>query len=287
MTALRPRNTISDEKLMAYSDGMLSPADEQRVESALENDPELVERLEVFRLSAGVALSQPFAEILKMPIPPRLVRTVVSTNIAPVGARARAQRAGIAKRLAVRLGDLTGRGGGARPSGGRTRYVPAWSLAAAGALAVALALGWAVDASRRGAADDVPLGVWGVPASPGLADALDSRARGETARLAEAGSLAVTPVASFRSKDKEWCRSYERWSTEAPAPTFGLACRAEGEPWRVKIEVAARSTGAYAPQGEHAGSDPVTAIALHYMVGSVLGAEEEAQQVARRWGSKR
>jgi len=284
MTAIRPKNTITDETLMAYNDGMLSPGDRQRVEWALTNDPELLERLEAFRRTGGAALREPFAEILKMPIPPRLVRAVLSTNIATVGGRAQAQRPGFAKRLGSRVVGLTG---SVRGTPRRARYVRAWSFAASAAVAVALAAGWAVDVARRGAADDVPLHAWGVPASSALADVLDHKARGETTTVAEA-SLTVTPVASFRSKDMEWCRSYEKWAPNTSAPMLGLACRAEGEPWRVKIEVAARLTGTYVTQSEHVGAvDPVTAIAVRYMAGSVLGAEEEAQQIARRWGTNR
>jgi hypothetical protein len=262
-------NAITDETLMAYADGTLPRAEMRRVALALQESPALGARLDAFRFTHD-ELRQPYAPILAMPIPQRLLGAIVGM----ANAEAK-QRWSLGDRLSGVL---------RRPVEGYV--VAAWALAASGVLVAGLSAGWLLHARQFGADDGVPLRVWGVPASKFMQDALDQNARGQAATRAGERPMSVTPVASFRTRDGEWCRSYERTSSPNDKVT-GLACRAAEGGWRIKTEDAQLEHAV--PAGNNAQSalppDGLGAIADRYMLGSVLGRAEEAQQIGLRWGA--
>jgi hypothetical protein len=269
---------ITDETLMAYADGMLPQEEMRRVALALQETPALVARLQAFGCMQD-ALRQPFAPILALPIPQHLLRAVIATNhrdVKPKGS------------LRERLSELLGiHRYWRRPSGGY--FVPAWTLAASAVLVASLSVGWLLQTRQVASEGAVPFRVWGVPVSKFMQDALDGNARGETATRAGEQALTVTPVASFRARDGEWCRSYEKTVVATNDKTVGLACRAASGPWRIKTEVAALKS--FFPVGEQAQStedtNPLDAIAGQHMVGQELSRDEEAQQIKLHWGALR
>jgi hypothetical protein len=273
-------NAITDEMLMAYADGMLSQAEMRRVATALEEAPYLVERLEAFRCTQD-RLRQPFASILALPIPQRLLSTVIGPSHGNVKQATVHAKRSLRAHLSAFLDNS--RAGSQRRLGGY--FAP--GLAMSAVLVLGLAAGWLLHARQFDAHDGVPFHVWGVTASKFMQDALDKNVGGETATVAGENSLSLTPVASFRSKDGEWCRSYEKTTVETKEKVVGLACRTTSGPWRVKTEVAALAS--FYAVGDKTQPPEATAslnsIAGQFMVGPELGRDEEARQIAVQWGA--
>lgn len=170
--------TVTDEMLMAYVDGELSPADVARIDAAAAADESLAARLASHRRLAG-AVAGAFADVALEPAPDRLVDAVAGAGR-------------VVSLDAVRQSR-------ARPSAGQ------WGLIAAGIVA-GLVVGVSLP---RGPA---PLVGGDMRARGQLAAALDS----QLASAPEAGAL-VRVGLSFRATDHGYCRTFTVTSDEGPA----------------------------------------------------------------------
>lgn len=170
--------TVTDEMLMAYVDGELSPADAARIDAAVAADEVLAARLARHRRLAG-AVAGAFADVAGEPVPDRLA------DAASGGGK-------VVSLDAVRQSR-------ARPSPGQ------WGLMAAG-LVAGLAVGVSLP---RGPA---PLVGGDMRARGQLAAALDS----QLASAPEAGAL-VRVGLSFRARDNGYCRTFTVTKGEGPA----------------------------------------------------------------------
>ena len=192
-----------DEKLMAYADGELIPAEREAMERALAKDPALREKLaEQQRLKA-----------------------TLTAHYGPVAAEE------VPERLLAMLGAETGRAEVASLSTAREkRRRPAWRQL--GTIAASLAVGVLAGqmVSLQGAG---PLAVndGALVAERALAEALDSQLAS-----AQAPGAATRIGVSFADRQGRFCRSFD-------APAFaGLACR-EGPDWRVIMTAPAQGGG--------------------------------------------
>ena len=149
----------------------------------------------------------------------------------------------------------------------RSYRVPAWSLAAAPALAALLVVRcWRSGDAARGPQH---------PMEASLGAALEGTESGKDAAVAT-----LRPVLSFNSKAAGWCRQVEV-RHGAKQVSHALACRGEDGQWNIVASTAPGPVG-FVP----AGADRRKAIddlATSMMRGSPLSPEEEAALIGRGW----
>jgi hypothetical protein len=249
---------ISDETLMAYADGELSPAARRSVRQALARDPSLAQKLDSFVATGRLNLADAFDSILSEPIPPHLLTAIWGPN------RTFAKAAHPLSQLVDRIRRLPG-----------ILRMPTWSLAAVPALSIGLVLG--------------TLGIWLVRPGGGLVREMDGRlvATGPLQQVLEtipsgtpvrAGQRTLLAESTFYSQRKEWCREYELHMS-ADNRFKGLACRSRDGAWRVDIHARARSATAYAPAGHGVVADAVEKL----MQGQPLELEAENRLIKEAW----
>ncbi|MES2583715.1 MAG: hypothetical protein V4627_13430 [Pseudomonadota bacterium] len=194
-------NTLADETLMAFADGELDAAQHTQVESALQADPALRQRVnEMKQQNARVGAA--FAAVLDEPVPDRLTRLLQTPSVAPAP-------------VVVQLSDV-------RAERIRPRTMPTW--AQLGGMAASVVLGVVLGARFLGSGLDPAMGLnQGQLVAGGAIDkALSTQLASEP--------FAGGPVAvqlSFVDKRGHYCRTF---STAAVA---GLACQEAGQ-WLVQ-----------------------------------------------------
>ena len=246
--------TISDEMLMAYADGELDATAREAVESAMREDPQLVER--VARHSAlRRRVRQAYSAVLSEDVPERLLRA--------------AQGAASAESKVVNLQDARAPRDRSAPRARRQ-----WRTAAAMAASVIVGVG-------------VGFFLWGRTVSP-LAQGADGAlvARG---RLAEALSnqlaaeqsraSSVQIGLSFLAKSGDYCRTFTLSGERSPS---GLACR-HGEQWRIQA-VTQGSDGADGASEYRTAGSTMPEMILELVEGQVAGEplDQAGEKAARQ-----
>lgn len=198
---------IDEQRLMAFVDGQLDPAEAARVEAAIAADPALAAEVARQRALAD-ALRSAYAAELDEPVPAQLQALLADERAAATPARVLAFEHGRSR---------AGRRSVVPPGFGP----PAW-LGLAAVLVLGLAVGtW----FGRGGADFGPDGDGHLVARGALASALEHR-------LAADAPQDVAVGLSFRDRDGRWCRSFVRGGD---APLAGLACRDRDGRWRLPV----------------------------------------------------
>jgi hypothetical protein len=242
------------EKAMALVDGQLAPADVPGLVQELARDPSLVAELQTYLALSRNRIASAFAAKDEEPVPAWLTETI--TRGGNSAERQPARQSGFGQSL---LRWLQG-----------SYRVPAWSLAAAPAAIVLLAVlagGLAVPHPGRG--DGM---------KTDLSAALEGAASGKDAAVAT-----VRPVLTFSSKSAGWCRQVEVRHANRQV-SHALACRSEDGKWNVVSSTPPGPAG-FAP----AGADRRKAIddlATSMMRGDPLSAEAEAALIARHWQTR-
>ena len=236
--------SVDDEKLMAFADGELPPAERAEIEKKLSEDPALRERLAAQqRLRAH--LSQAYDGALDEPVPQRL-RDILETR---PQTDALVQTAEVVELGAARAAK--------------------WSLREWGAMAASLAAGLAIALAVTAA---------NAPMMAATADGL--RARGPLAaaleqRLAADQDGAVRIGVSFRARGGGYCRAFDLMRSNVS----GLACRDEGG-WRIEIAAAHAAGG----EVRMAGAAPEVLAAVEARIeGAPLDAAAEARARDAGW----
>jgi len=242
------------EKAMALVDGQLAPAEVPGLVQELARDPSLVAELQTYLALSRSRIASAFAAKDEEPVPAWLTETI--TRGGNSAERQPARQPGFGQSL---LRWLQG-----------SYRVPAWSLAAAPAAVVLLAVlagGLAVPHPGRGEAMKTD-----------LSTALEGAASGKDAAV-----TTVRPVLTFSSKSAGWCRQVEVRDANRQV-SHALACRSEDGKWNVVSSTPPGPAG-FAP----AGADRRKAIddlATSMMRGDPLSAEAEAALIARRWQTR-
>ncbi|MGH8082300.1 MAG: anti-sigma factor family protein [Lysobacter sp.] len=243
----------TNEQLMAYADGELSPSAATHIRTAALSDPALAARIAVFT-STGRDLGSMFEPVIAEPVPDRLLQLLASPPSA--------------EPTVVPL----------RPSPARSKR---WLRPIAAAAVLAIAIGVAIPLWR----DRVD------PATmpPGLADSveqvsaiLENTPSGEPARLvAVAHEYELLPTASLRDTTARgrYCREFTSTDLATGQDTAALACRLGPSRWAVEKIVSgdpttAHANGEYQPAGEE-GVLPAGHVRL--------SAEEEQRLIATGW----
>lgn len=169
--------TVTDDMLMAYVDGELSPAEAAAIEAAAAGNADVAARLARHRLLSG-AVAGAYADIAEEPVPERLTALLDGAKVVSLEA--------VRQRRAA-------------PAWGR------WGTIAAG-IAAGLVVGLTLP---RGQA---PLVGGDMRARGQLASALDS----QLASAPVEGALVKVGL-SFRTQDQRYCRTFTVTKGEGPA----------------------------------------------------------------------
>lgn len=253
--------TFTDEQLVAYADGELTPGETQTISTAARTDTQLARRIAQFTESRRL-LAETFAAVLQEPAPQRLLDVLRQDRGQKIVPLPRRQR-------------------------------PAWSnwmpmaLAASLVLAIGLGAGGLLNRQPGGQAA-VVAGLLSDGAA--LSRALEVLPSGETlSGSSGAARYAVVPLASLRTADGTFCREFES-SVATQQQTHrarGVACRAADGAWEMRA-VASVSEDVLPPPAED-GFQPASAPGIDVtavLPGSRrLTPDEEQTIIERNWAS--
>jgi hypothetical protein len=196
--------SVDNDKLMAFADGELPPAERAEIEQALARDPALRERVAAHR-RLRAHLAQAYDGALEEPVPQHL-RDILEP---PATAAPNAEIVQLAERRAA-----------------------AWSMREWGAMAASLAAGLVLAFGVIGANPPMIAATSdGLAARGPLAVALERRLAAE-----EGGAVRIG--VSFRAQDGAYCRTFDLTRNNVS----GLACRGD-EGWRVDMTAAHAAGG--------------------------------------------
>ena len=274
---------VTDEILMAYADGELSPEETNALEALLNTDATLRMRLAPFVVTRR-EIASTFEPTLDEPVPEHLVAAVLRAPTPTRGGTANtASDESWLNRTLAAIGSML------FPQGA--------SLATAASVAVLISVGALGGWLASGSAPATETGLIattgsGLTASGALAHALESTPSG-TAWVGDENGAAIVPVMSFRQTDSNGvCREYRvRNAAAGEADYAGLACRADDGQWRVavhvetpKITTAQTETGSGAYQTATGPNAPaVDAVADTLISGDALGPDEEKALLENGW----
>ena len=253
---------ISDELLMAYADGELSLDEHQRVDAYLAINADGQTRVDAF-VKSGRVLAQLFDQPMREPVPARLLETVLGP---------------FELNNSNRASTIVPFPGRPRPLLNKMPFADlAWPAVAACGLIVAGAIGWSFSLTPA-----QPTA--GTMASNDLQRVLEGTPSGTTQRL---GTIAVKPLLTFLSQTGSFCRQYDVEDSSGQKNT-GIGCRQKTGDWRIELETASgsagNSRGAIAPAGRPP-SPAIDAAVDRLIKGDVLGPQEEASLITKRWKS--
>jgi hypothetical protein len=194
---------ITDEELMAYADGELSPHEAKHIEAAMADDSQLAARVARFR-DVRRALRTAYDSVVAEPVPEHLRALLgdVAASEAAAPAPAVVDLASEREKRARRFGP------------------PAWA-----AMAASLVVGVLVGRSLL-APSDALFSNDGLYAGASLSQVLDTRLVGEN----PGGDTRIG--LSFRARDGQTCRTFAH--EDRARLTSGLACRDQNR-WAIRM----------------------------------------------------
>lgn len=280
---------VTDEILMAYADGELSPEETQTLEALLHRDATLRMRLAPFVVTRR-EIANTYEPTLDEPVPEHLVAAILR---APIPARDRPTR----ERKPAASSESESWLGRGLAAIGATLFPHGASLATAASVAVLISTGAVLGgwlAGPSAPAQETGLIATtgsGITASGALARALESTPSG-TASATDANGAAIVPVMSFHRADSDAiCREYRVRNVTGEPDYAGLACRADDGVWRVAVHVETpkatvvhTETGSQTYQTATGPNAPaVDAVADTLISGDALGRDEEKALLENGW----
>lgn len=259
---------ISDEMLMAYVDGELSPADVRRVEQALMVDPSLRARLQPFVVTKQ-ELARLFNEPMNAPVPAHLVAAI---ERAPIGT-GKASEASPAEGLWASLKDFA--------AGLVALPMP---VQFAGALALGTVIGWAAFSGSRDtiAADEIALANGALVATSSLQKVLEGEV---SARTLPSAAGTISALHSFETKAGGFCRAFTI-EAEGAAPYTGLGCRRADGAWEIRAYEKSPKKSPISVRVAGEGKSAVEAATDELIHGRAMTKEEETRVIARGWKAR-
>ncbi len=270
---------VTNEMLMAFVDGELEPALRERIEVALESDPELRKRATIF-----AATREPIASVFDP-----ILSHPTSAHAARIRGRS-AQAAPAVQAVEDRFARLTG-----LFHWFSSVFAPPRPLAVAAMLCIAflagLSVGWLTEANLApsGSREAGLIGFRndGLVAMGGLERVLEGTNSGARVLLdtASGQGTVVKPILTFRDHQKQYCREYEV-AFGAAQRFAGLACRNAAGVWNVLVHTPITTppmTGDRTAVASGGGTEAVDAIVDRIIEGDALGPEREAAVLANGW----
>lgn len=264
---------ISDEDLMQFADGELSPAAAEPIAALLAHDAELRRRLDVF-LVTRLPVAAVFDDVLAEPVPDRLIAAIMRP--APAS-RTAPKQIGWIDSLRTLLDNTVA---ALAPA----QFSPAFAAGLAAAVLSAGTVGWLAGRSSA-PTPMIAASETGLVASGALAHALEATPGGKP----YTGDRAtIVPVLSFATEAEGVCREYRIMRTDAGPDYAGLACRTPEGAWRVALHV---GTPKYPPASpdkpyQTAGGPAVAeidALVATLIAGDAFGDEDEAERIKNAW----
>jgi anti-sigma factor RsiW len=270
---------VSDEVLMAYADGELTPDECYALERLLRHDPVLRARLEPF-IQTRMRLATAFEPTLHEPVPLRLIAAIRRS-------RPPARASLTALPLEGRLRDVVSKAKALLAPGGSS-LTPALAASIAALLVAGAMAGWIAG---RATAPSSLMASSGpdLVATGALAEALEANPSGTSADGAEAS---VVPVLSFRTADNAVCREYRVKSTAADRDFAGLACRNADGVWRIALHVETGKLGPASPEASYQTATATNVPSIDAMVetmmaGEAFGTDDETRLLKNGWRDPR
>lgn len=261
--------TISDETLVSYMDGELTPAEAGRVESALAGSPELLRGL-LAMLRADKAAGKYFHTIDDRPLPAGIVTALEQF---PTAAST--------EDTADNVVPLAGASASAPVSAPAPAYAPrraAWHLPLAASIALAIGLGAGLNlgVAPRDAGEAGSL----IAASQPLYDVLESVASGQTVALEGETTRYATPLMTVAAADGAYCREFEIAGPQVIIR--GAACRQGDSSWLVAVQTAEATTNA---DGNYRTASEQRPAAIAAFLATTAPVEATAEQIliANKW----
>jgi len=276
---------VTDELLMAYADGALSPLARAKIEAFLQGDPEARRRVEMFR-ATGTPLSQLYGRPMAEQVPAYLKEFVLNYPLEAETPKAQSQKAGPARWL-----------DGVKE---RTRHfttnlaewlgspAPAarWQLAAASAALLALGVGAGAFLHGDSSSGDlVAFNDGHIYASGPLNEVLEKGLSGRDKRIGGVRGEGVTMRASltFKSKQNTYCREYEI-ATKADSGFVGLGCRGSDGKWALEMHLPASSSAKGGVKTAAAADNAALDAIVDRMIdGDAFGEQQETAAISRGW----
>lgn len=242
---------FDDETLMAFADGELDAATSQRLETALETDEALAERLAVF-LDTRLAVGSAMKPLIDEPVPEALAAAV----------RRMAEAAEATATGAVEDNVITFQRP-EKPVAARNR--PPWLMPIAASI---LAVITGVGGYMAGRGSIEPGGSF----ESALTAALDRQPSGSDVALGQSEGLHI--VSSFIDGRGELCREYEVKRQNETTAT--VACRSNGN-WVTRLALSSSRVEGYVPASSQ---ETIDAYLASIEAGEPLAAEAEKNALA-------
>lgn len=269
---------LTDETLMYYADGLLSPSECEWVEKLLAEDPDLRSRAQIFR-STGRSLARLLEEADDEPAPQKLRDFVSSLEAARAGATASADEPGGARRKYA--------------AAGRGAFAPGnfgLAFAACAALVAGVGLGWTLRGGGSAGRANVPGELVRIEgnrliATGPLRRALDAAPSGGKTALAlsDGSELPLSIKMTFKNEAQDYCREYE-FAAGASERYAAVACRVGGQ-WSVQFQALLPPAGVTKDGVKPAGGkNPAMDAAVGALIdGDPLAPGDEAAVLSRGW----
>ncbi len=276
---------ITDEMLMAYADGALSPLARAKVEALLQADPEASRRIEIFR-ETGAPLSRLYGRPMAEPVPAHLKDFVLNYQPDAETSKAQPRKESLARWLEG-LTEGT-RAFTANLAQWLEKPAPAvrWQFAAASAAFLALGVGvGAFLHGSSGSSDLVAFHDGHIYASGPLGDVLEKDLSGREARIGGMRGEAVTMRASltFKSKQNTYCREYEV-ATPSDGGFVGLGCRGRDGKWALEVHLPANGSAKGGVRTAAAADNAALDAIVDRMIdGDAFGSEQETAAISNGW----
>jgi len=277
---------VTDETLMAYADGALSPLARAKVEAFLQAHPETRGRIEIFR-ATGAPLSRLYGRPMAEPVPAHLKDFVLNYPLRAETVKAQTPKKGFASWLAGLEEGTRHLASSLAEWLGSPARASRWQFAAASAAFLALGVGTGafLHGDSGVSSDLVAFHDGHIYASGPLGDVLEKVLSGRESRIAGVRGEAVIMRASltFKSKQNTYCREYQV-ATPSDGGFVGLGCRGQDGKWALEVHLPVNTSGKsnYATAG-HADNPALDAIVDRMSDGDVFGKEQEAAAINSGW----
>lgn len=252
--------TFSDSELMAYADGELPEARAAQIDLALAQDTTLADRFALF-VDTRASVSKAFTAMLDEPVPDALMQSI--RKIARESDTVRAEQEKAENTVVAFRRKST-------PPAFNRR--PAWQMAIAASLLLAVGLGAGLYLGDTGATGSLQIAGLN---DPNITEALSTLPAGERQVLASGSEISI--IATFLDDTGAICREFE-YDRSDRSTLVSVACFKTH--WDVRFVVAA------APSGD-TGFAPASSLATLDAYLEAIGAQaplalaEEAETLAR------
>ncbi len=255
---------LTDEILMAYVDGELDTNLTEEVGKAIEENPDILAKVQMFREST-ILLKGIYDEPLREEIPEKLLKTI-TTSLSDNKKR------GLLNRLCSFFSvDFSRR--------------PAFVFAMLACLAIGLVMGFILTDHMMPGRDPYATFIGNKELSRGL----DTTLSGKSFRIAE-NKITVTPLMTFIDSNREYCRQFEvRLRHDGEGELIQcIACRQKSGEWKTKVIIWSGSLmssreSSTTPFQPASSGDLMESIVNEMMVSAPISIKQEKRLIKQAW----